>query len=266
MTFSEIIKIYTEKGLPEREALLLIGKVIKQKKEYIIAHRYDECPKEYLEYIFELFEKRFNGYPLQYILGEVEFYGRMFYIEEGVLIPRWETEGLIDICKEYVRRYDLKNIIDIGVGSGVIAITIALECNNVRVYGTDISEKAIALSQRNANRYGANCTFKCGEFAEPFLDLFDTIQLIVSNPPYVRTDAKLQKELNYEPREALFSGEDGLNFYRELFKRYNLEGKIVVMEIGDDQGEYLKNLTGGHILKDLSGKDRYLVVDKFWVV
>jgi len=262
MTFSEVIRIYKEKGLPEREALLLIGKIINKKKEYILAHINEECPEDQLEEIIQLFEKRKNGYPLQYILSEVEFYGRTFYVEEGVLIPRWETEGLVDICKEYIHKYNLKRVLDIGVGSGVIAVTIAVECKSVQVYGTDISQKAISVAQKNAMRYSVDCDFRLGKFAEPFLDVFDNIELIVSNPPYVREGTVIQKELEYEPAEALFAGYDGLNFYREFFKRYNLEGKIVIMEIGDDQGNYLSSLTGGKVLKDLAGKDRYLVIDK----
>ncbi|QIV78859.1 peptide chain release factor N(5)-glutamine methyltransferase [Fervidobacterium pennivorans subsp. carthaginiensis] len=270
MKFSEIVQTYKNKGLPEREALLLIGKAIGKKKEYVIAHFYDECPEEFLGTIIALFEKRLTGYPLQYIIGEVEFYGRMFYVEEGVLIPRWETEGLVDLSLEYIRKYKLRKVLDIGVGSGVIAISIALECASdkelsalgVEVLGTDVNEKAIALARKNAMRYSIKCDFRLGEFAEPFRNDWDSIDMIVSNPPYVRKDVTLQKELEFEPQEALFGGEDGLEFYREFFKRYDTSGKIVIMEIGEDQGEKLKALTGGEVLKDLAGKDRYLIVNK----
>jgi release factor glutamine methyltransferase len=270
MKFSEIVQAYKDKGLPEREALLLIAKVLGKKKEYVIAHFYDDCPEEFLESVITLFEKRLTGYPLQYIIGEVEFYGRTFYIEEGVLIPRWETEGLVELSLEYIRKYKLRKVLDIGVGSGVIAITIALECANdkelsalgVEVFGTDVNEKAIALARKNAMRYSVKCDFRLGEYAEPFKDDWDSIDIIVSNPPYVRKGTQLQKELEFEPQEALFGGEDGLEFYKEFFKRYETSGKIVIMEIGEDQGEKLKALTGGEVLKDLAGKDRYLIVNK----
>ncbi|AMW33055.1 peptide chain release factor N(5)-glutamine methyltransferase [Fervidobacterium islandicum] len=269
MKFSEIVRTYKERGLPEREALLLIGKVLGKRKEYVIAHYDEECPDEQLDSIIHLFEKRLTGYPLQYIVGEVEFYGRLFYIEEGVLIPRWETEGLVDLSLEYIRKYKLRKVLDIGVGSGVIAVTIALECATnkelstlgVKVLGTDVNEKAIRLAKKNAERYGISCEFRLGSYAEPFRKEWDSIELVVSNPPYVRNNAKLQKELDFEPKEALFAGEDGLDFYREFFNRYDISGKIVIMEIGEDQGEKLISLTGGKILKDLAGKDRYLVIE-----
>lgn len=258
LTISQVLKLYKQRGLPEREALILIGYAMNKPKEFVIAHDDLICP----EGAINLLEKRLNGYPLQYIIGEVEFYGRRFFVEEGVLIPRWETEGLVDIAIEYIKNYDLKYALDIGVGSGVILVTLALE-TGIKVFGTDVSEKAIDVTLKNAKRYNVECEVKLGEFAEPFIERFDSIQLIISNPPYVREGAKLQKELDFEPKQALFGGEDGLNFYRIFFNRYNIDGKIVVMEIGEDQGEVLRQLTGGIIRKDLAGKDRYLIVDRY---
>lgn len=255
MKISEVLKLYKEKGLPEREALILISKVLERSKEFVISHDELECPEQAIE----LLEKRLTGYPLQYILGEVEFFGRKFYIEEGVLIPRWETEGLVEIAIDLIRKNGIKKVLEIGVGSGVILITLALE-TGVECYGTDINPKAIKVTRKNSQMYNVNCELKLGEYAEPFIEEFDEIELIVSNPPYVRADAVLPIEVQYEPPDALFAGKDGLDFYKKFFERYNIQGKIVVMEIGEDQGEALRKLTGGEILKDLAGKDRYLVV------
>ncbi|MGQ9855637.1 MAG: peptide chain release factor N(5)-glutamine methyltransferase [Fervidobacterium sp.] len=257
MTVSEVIAIYKRKGLPEREALILIAKYFEKTKEYILAHNDMECPDE----VLKILDKRLSGYPLQYIVGEVEFYGRTFYISEGVLIPRWETEGLVELAIKYIKEYNLKNLIDIGLGSGIIAVTLAIE-TGVRVYGTDISEKALEVAKKNADRYGIEHDFRLGPFAEPFVKIWDNIDMVISNPPYVRSDAELQKELFYEPSEALFAGPDGLDFYKEFFKRYNIDGKIILMEIGHDQGDVLRELTNGLIFKDLAGKDRYLVIDR----
>ncbi|MEJ5257163.1 MAG: peptide chain release factor N(5)-glutamine methyltransferase [Fervidobacterium sp.] len=257
MKISEVIAVYKRKGLPEREALILIAKYFEKTKEYILAHNDIECPDE----VLKLLDKRLSGYPLQYILGEAEFYGRAFYISEGVLIPRWETEGLVELAIGYIKEYNLKNLIDIGLGSGIIAVTLALE-TGVFIYGTDVSKKALEVAQKNADRYGIKCDFRLGAFADPFVEIWDNIEMVVSNPPYVRSDAKLQKELSYEPPEALFAGPEGLDFYKEFFKKYNIDGKIVLMEIGHDQGNALRELTGGQIIKDLAGKDRYLVVNR----
>ncbi|MEN3043248.1 MAG: peptide chain release factor N(5)-glutamine methyltransferase [Fervidobacterium sp.] len=258
LTISQVLKLYKIKGLPEREALILLAHAMNKPKEYLIAHEELICP----EHALALLEKRLTGYPLQYILGEVEFYGRKFYVEEGVLIPRWETEGLVELAINYIKKYNLKYAIDIGVGSGVVLITIAAE-TGINIFGTDTSKKAIEVCTKNLERYNLKCELRLGEFIEPFAEQFNNIQLIVSNPPYVKEGTRLQKEVNFEPREALFAGKDGLNFYKTFFNRYNIEGKIVLMEIGEDQGDFLKDLTGGTVIKDLAGNDRYLLIDKF---
>lgn len=258
MTISQVLTFYKSKGLPEREALALISFVMKKPKEYIIAHSDITCPQEAIE----LINKRLTGYPLQYIVGEVEFYKRKFYVEEGVLIPRWETEGLVELAIEYIEKYNITNVLEIGVGSGVIIVSLAAECD-INAYGTDINPKAVELTLKNAKRHNVHVDVKLGNFIEPFEKIIDKIELIVSNPPYVKKGTFLQEELYYEPEEALFGGEDGLEFYVEFFRRYNTLGKIVIMEIGHDQGEALKILTGGIIKKDIADKDRYLIVDMF---
>jgi len=256
-TISEILQIYKANGLPEREALILIAFVLGKSREYVLSHQELDCPNDAIE----LLEKRLTGYPLQYIIGNVEFYGRQFIVQEGVLIPRWETEGLVELAIEYIRRYNVKTVAEIGVGSGVISVTLAIE-TGAFVLGTDISPKALEVSYENAKRHGVEhlVSFRLGNYLEPFEDILDSVEMIVSNPPYVRQGADVQRELLYEPKEALFAGEEGLNFYREFFNRYNIKGKIVLMEIGDDQGTFLQKLTGGKCIKDLAGKDRYLVI------
>ncbi len=257
MNVLEAGKLFKENGLPEKEALILLAYLTGKTKEYFIAHPEYEVPEK----LKELLELRKKGYPLQYITKEVEFYGRKFYVEEGVLIPRWETEGLVELAIDIMRKRNLKYAADIGVGSGVIAVTIALE-TQAFVYGTDINDKAIEVTQKNVEKYNLNdrIVIKKGRYLEPFSDILDKIEIIVSNPPYVRNNAMLQKEVTFEPSTALFAGEDGLDFYREFFKNYTLKGKIVLLEIGEDQGKYLKSLTDGKVLKDLSGRDRYLLV------
>jgi len=260
-TISEILQIYKNRGLPKREALILIALVLGKSREYVLSHQELECPNDAIE----LLEKRLTGYPLQYIVGNVEFYGRQFIVQEGVLIPRWETEGLVELAIEYIKNYNIKKVAEIGLGSGVISVTLAIE-TGAFVFGTDISPKALEVSYENAKRHGVEhlVSFRLGNYLEPFEDILDNIEMVISNPPYVKQGFCVQRELLYEPPESLFAGEDGLIFYREFFNRYNIKGKIVIMEIGEDQGESLHKITGGEIVKDIAGKDRYLVInDKY---
>lgn len=260
-TISEILQIYKNRGLPKREALILIALVLGKSREYVLSHQELECPNDAIE----LLEKRLTGYPLQYIVGNVEFYGRQFIVQEGVLIPRWETEGLVELAIEYIKNYNIKKVAEIGLGSGVISVTLAIE-TGAFVFGTDISPKALEVSYENAKRHSIEhlVSFRLGNYLEPFEDILDNIEMVISNPPYVKQGFCVQRELLYEPPESLFAGEDGLIFYREFFNRYNIKGKIVIMEIGEDQGESLRKITGGEIVKDIAGKDRYLVInDKY---
>lgn len=262
MKLVEIVRLYKSKGLRETEVRRIIAKQLGVTKEWVLAHEVDEFEGD-IEELFAKLEKRARGYPLQYILGEVEFYGRTFKIEEGILIPRWETEGLVELALGLISSRGVRTVAEIGVGSGVIAVTIAAE-SNVNVLGTDINERAIRLSLENAELHEVRhlVDFRCGSFLEPFEERFDEIEMIVSNPPYVRLGVDVPIEVKHEPPEALYAGEDGLDFYREFFRRYATSGKVVLMEIGEDQGEKLKELTGGEVLKDLAGKDRYLLVER----
>jgi len=258
LRLSELVSRYKVLGLREHEIILIASHLTGKSKEYLIAHPETECPDK----ILELLNRRLRGYPLQYILGKVEFYGRTFQVAEGVLIPRWETEGLVEIAIDIIKRKQIKLVADIGVGTGVIAITLALE-TGVTVLGTDVEDKPLKVTLENAKLHGVEnrINLRLGEFLEPFKEWFEKIQMIVSNPPYVKRGTLLQSELYYEPEKALFGGEDGLDFYRGFFKRYDITGKVVLMEIGEDQGEELKKMTGGTVLKDIAGKDRYLLVE-----
>ncbi|QTA37854.1 peptide chain release factor N(5)-glutamine methyltransferase [Thermosipho ferrireducens] len=257
MKIGEAIKISKRMGLPETEALILLSYLSGNSKEYLLSHLEEECNEKFFLFV----KKRLSGYPLHYIIKKKHFFKGEFYVEEGVFIPRFETEGLVELAIDIIKRRKIGTIAEIGVGSGAVSVSILCE-TNVRALGTDVSEKAIKVTRLNASNFGveSRIDLRKGRFLEPFRSEYKNIELIISNPPYVRQGAILPEDVTFEPPEALFGGEDGLYFYKEFFKLYDTSGKIVLMEIGDDQGEYFRkqNIT---VLKDYSGKDRYILVE-----
>lgn len=224
-------------------------------------------PKDIEIKIDEIYESYSKDYPINYLIGKKNFYGRDFYLEEGVLIPRFETEILIENILSL--NVDFKNILDIGCGSGIISITLALEIKKSKVLGVDISPKAVYVSNRNKELLNAGNS----EFKES--NLFSSIggekfDLIVSNPPYInREDMKmLYERVKKEPELALFGGEDGLDFYKAIIEnshQYLNENGYIAFEIGYDQGEPLEGLlsnneyTDINLIKDYNGFDRCVI-------
>jgi len=249
--------------VPMLEALILASFVFNEPKEKILIHGLPK-DEQSIRKFSELVHKRSKGYPLQYILKRVEFMGYEFYIEEGVFIPRNVTEELVEMATNLIRELKLNLVADIGTGSGAIAVSIA-KMTGVRILATDISEKAVKVAKFNASRLGVQdlVVVKKGEFLEPFLNRLDEIDLIVSNPPYVRKNDEVSKEVLYEPEEAIFSGRTGLEFYEEFFRRYDLSSKLVLMEMDELEKEGIKKIVEDEgkviFLKDLSGNARFFL-------
>lgn len=228
---------------PGTEALLVLSAVTGLTKERILLSFEEQIEDEFSKRVLDLVQLRRDGFPLQYITKKCHFYGLELCIEQGVFIPRIETEVLVDLVLELIEREKLKTIVDIGTGSGAIAIAVALN-SNCEVYATDINEKAVLLAQKNAQRLGAKINFLKGAFLEPVRPFIDKIDLIVSNPPYVSTNATLSKDVLEEPLDALFAGEDGLDFYRQFFKEISLlENKHVIMEFSPEQRDWMEKLS-----------------------
>ncbi len=203
-----------------------------------------------------------EGYPLAYILNKKEFYGREFYVDENVLIPREETEMIIDI----VSKRNAKNILDMCCGSGVIGITLDINTDS-KLTLCDVSKEAINVSKRNAKKLNASVDIIESNLFENVYGKFD---LIVSNPPYIKKD-DLDKLplLSFEPYIALYGGDNGLIFYERILdeaKDYLLKDGIIVFEIGYNQMEDLKKLAkkyGYSVLeeyKDVFGLDRFIML------
>ena len=212
--------------------------------------------------------RRLNGEPLQYILGKWEFYGLDFYVGDGVLIPRPETELLIDIALRFAENQKNISVFDLCSGSGCIGITVAKQLPDSEVTVLEKSEKALAYLLKNKELNCAdNLTVVKGDLFDGS-DLFSgrKCDILLSNPPYIRSDviSTLQREVLSEPAMALDGGNDGLDFYHAIAEKWisciKPEGMLAV-EIGDEQGKGVSEILSRYfgdvqVIKDYSGNDR----------
>ena len=211
--------------------------------------------------------------PIQYVIGHVNFYGLQFKVNENVLIPRFETEELVENIKNYLEKKGLTNpkILDLGCGSGVIGLTLKSFFKDADITLTDISDEALQVARENASNLNLDVNFiKSDWFSNVKVDKYD---VIVSNPPYIKTDEEIEEIVkNNEPALALYGGVDGLDCYRKILKdinKYLKDDYLIAFEIGYLEGRDLKELIKDTIpnskvtiKKDLSNKDRMLFVEK----
>jgi release factor glutamine methyltransferase len=254
------------------ETLLILEKVTGLKKENILSSYELELPSSIEKDFLKIVSKRKKNFPLQYILGKVEFWSMEFKIERGVFIPRPETELIVEKIVNFANGKEL-TIADIGTGCGNIAISLSIELPRSTIFATDISSKAIELARQNARIHGVEerIIFLKGSLFEPFknLSLKRSFDIICSNPPYIPEVKKeyLPKEVSeFEPNRALFSGRDGLNFIRKFIKSapiYLREKGRVYIEIGEGMEEDVLSLFKGwsfkEVYKDLHNKPRVVM-------
>jgi release factor glutamine methyltransferase len=209
--------------------------------------------------------RRSAGEPLAYLVGEAEFRSRVFQVSPDVLIPRPETELLIELALERLRGLDAPKVLDLGTGSGIVAISLALECPSATVVAVDVSELAIFVARNNAGRLGARVDFRQGDWFAPVAG--ERFDLAVANPPYVADgDPHLLLDgLPFEPRNALTDGADGLACIRRIVANapaHLKPGGWLLFEHGHNQGETSRNLLTAAAFKaattfpDLAGSDR----------
>jgi release factor glutamine methyltransferase len=250
-------------GVPRLTAEVLLMRATGHDRAWLYAHGDDELIEVWWIHYGRYLHQRINGEPTQYITGRQEFYGREFRVTPDVLIPRPETEHLI----EAALARSAETILDIGTGSGAIAVTLALEAK-ARVMATDVSPGALRIAQQNAHNLNARVGFVACDLGAAFAD--GSFDLVVSNPPYIpnRDRASLQPEVrDHEPALALFGGEDGLAIYRRLIPeaaRLLQRGGWLMMELGDAVAvrEMCAAWTGMEILNDLAGIARVLIARK----
>jgi release factor glutamine methyltransferase len=230
-----------------------------------------ELIKEYvpIEKQSEALNKLKEGYPVQYIIGNVDFYGNIIEVNESVLIPRFETEYLVYKTIKYLEKLNIinPNIFEIGSGSGCISIALKKEvdCN---ITSIDISSKAIDVAKLNAQNNNVEINFQVCDIHNYKSD--EKFDLIISNPPYVDYDEDVDIETKYEPQNAIFADNHGLVFYEYIIKestKWVKDKSIIAFEIGYNQGEYLLDYAKKYypnaiisINKDLSERDRYLLI------
>lgn len=197
-------------------------------------------------------KRRMEHYPLQYLLGGWEFYGLHFHVGEGVLIPRPETEILVDTVLQYGHLPQPATIVDLCTGSGCIALALQSQRKNDHLYGIEKSETALAYAKKNAAYHNMAVDFRLADVLDPQIAAdYVNVDVIVSNPPYLTEEdmQQLQKEVCYEPQMALAGGADGLLFYRQmtaLWKHSLKKGGMLAFEVGIDQAEAVMEIMRGH--------------------
>ncbi len=278
----ELARLFEREGIEEaaREAALLLTEILR-----ISRTKLHSSPPEISDTISEkidsLATRRVHGEPIQYIIGHVDFWGLRIHVGKGVLIPRPETELLVEEAIRLIRmisgcRDDAEScpaglsILDLCTGSGCIALAIAKSFSHADVYGIDKSSAALQYAKRNAEYHGiGNASFIEGDLLGPLSEnvRFDCI---ISNPPYIRRAdiPGLQKEIAYEPIDALDGGKDGLDFYRRILQeapQHLKKDGFVILEIGFEQAEDIRKLATDDGFKDICFVKDYAGIDRIFV-
>jgi release factor glutamine methyltransferase len=261
---------------PRQEAEWLLSFLLDSDRSHLLAHYRDDLNDSVLSNFFSQVRQRIQGKPLQFIVGRQEFRALEFEVSRDVLIPRPETELVVEEVLYYVRALDQPTLVDLGTGSGCIAVALAVELPQARVFALDLSQPALEIARRNAARHKVadRIQFLQGNLLDPMtpIQLQETIDCIASNPPYVseRDFPHLQREVReWEPKLALVAG-DGLSIYHQILPqalRFLRTGGYLVVEIGFNMRDAVCGLfdDGWRIVKvkeDLSGIPRVVVGQK----
>lgn len=252
------------------EAELLLCHVLDTNRALLLAHDTDSIGADKAEAYRTLVARRKAGEPFQYLLGSANFMGLDFIVTPDVLIPRFDTERLVEKALELLQPIARPIVLDICTGSGAIAVAISHYKPDAAVYAGDISEAALKVAEQNNQCLNTHVSFRQGNLLEPFDDLNGTVHLLISNPPYITTQEmqELPIDVQQEPHLALWGGEDGLDFYRILSAKAPLllrAGGWLMFEIGWKQGAAVSSLMHQQgfqnvaVLQDWQGNDRVVV-------
>lgn len=280
MTYRDLIhqgqRRLFDAGQGDQAAQLLMAELCRQKNINLYLEMEEEADADLASLYLKDIALMEEGKPLSYVLGYESFYGYDFIVNEDVLIPRPETEELVGLVlglfDDYFPERDKVSVFDVATGSGAIGITLNLEEPKMDVTASDISEKALVVAEKNNEKLQANVKFICGNMLDPFIERNLHCDILVCNPPYIPSSEQMEHSVvDYEPHVALFGGDDGLKFYRDVFEKAPqvLNPKsFLAFEMGYNQGEALSTLAKEHfpngkvtVHKDMSGKDRMLTIE-----
>ncbi|MBR2627204.1 MAG: peptide chain release factor N(5)-glutamine methyltransferase [Peptococcaceae bacterium] len=275
MNSRELLKwAMNELGSDKRlEAELLLCHVLDTNRALLMAHDTDELAEEKAEAFRELILRRKADEPLQYLLGTASFMGLELLVTPAVLIPRFDTERLVEKALQLIDTKEAPIMLDVCTGSGAIALALQHYKPKASVYAGDLSGEALNIAAQNNQRCGLQVQFRQGNLLEPFADLTGRLDLLASNPPYITTQemGELPGDVLQEPRLALWGGEDGLYFYRKITAAAVTmlkPGGWLIYEIGWMQGEAVQKLLDDagfvktEIIKDWQGLDRVVCGQK----
>lgn len=241
-----------------------------EKPAFLTSADWQLLKEKYPNNIEEILEKLENHYPVQYLIGDVNFYGYPIKVDENCLIPRFETELFVEKIIQKIKKLNLLNpkVIDLGTGSGCIAIAIKKEIK-CEMTSLDISEKALDIAKKNAKNNKVTIHFIEEDMSKISLENYD---VVISNPPYVKKDEFVGPETKFEPQNALFAEENGIYFYHQILKNTSkVKNKpvMIAFEIGMTQGNQIKDLAQKYLPKyqfqleqDYQKRDRYVFLIK----
>lgn len=262
-------------GRGEQAALFYMLELTNKEAHNLYMEFEEEMPLDIQSAYEAGIERLVAGEPLGHVLGFEWFYGYRFKVNEDVLIPRPETEELVAnvlaAYDEYFSNVENVMAVDIGTGSGAIAISLKKEEPNLHMMATDISEKAVLVAKDNAQKNEAVVSFLVGDMLQPLIERDIKVDILISNPPYIPKEEVMEDSVvNYEPHVALFGGEDGLKFYRVIFEnapKVLKDKAMMAFEMGYNQKEALSALAKSYfpeakieVMKDMNGKNRMLFV------
>ena len=271
---SELSELYTEAESAQLYSIFLYEKTgFDRFQQRRFAHQELLISDE--EELKEIIEELKTGKPYQQILGYTEFYGNRFFVDENVLIPRPETEELVELAISKIKNLKSKiqnlKLLDVGTGSGIIPITLKKHFKNAEISAMDISEKALEIAKKNADFHKTEINFIQKDYLNT--ELTEKYDIIISNPPYIGIEENIEIEdsvKGFEPNIALFSPtSDALIFYKKIAKdgeKYLNENGMIFLEINQKLGketlELFQNFSESQLIKDLSGNDRFVFAKK----
>lgn len=265
MTVEDLL-FFAKGHIHSDHAKILVAELVNCNPLELLNHLDDYVSEEKVKLLKKEIEALEKNEPLQYVLGKVNFYGNEFYVDKRVLIPRFETEELVENTINYIKKFFTKpvDIIDLGCGSGVIGLTLEQKVSTNSVDLVDISKEALEVTHKNCEKLNSKANLIESDMLSSVEKRYD---VIISNPPYIKTNEEIEDIVkNNEPHLALYAGEDGLDCYRKILKEAskNMKDKaLIAFEIGCTQANDIKELVTSYlkdvkveIKKDLSGRDR----------